>query len=136
LESNQRGGSDATVLAMLLVAGAIWYYYAHCELGSTRDSSFLVAYRPVGAESLWIHHERVQAAQEYRIWINNPRYLQTRVVNSINYPQADHVSGRDSGRKNQVTAQIRTNGASVAIGVFRVSFRDRNFLKIPRVPSV
>jgi hypothetical protein len=92
---------ESAVPAMLLVAGAIWYSYAHCELGSTRDSSFLVAYRPVGAESLWIHHERVQAGQEHRIWINNPRYLQTRAVNSINYAQADHVSGRDSGRKTK-----------------------------------
>jgi hypothetical protein len=53
---------ESTVLAMQLVAGTIWYYYAYCELGSTRAASFLVAYRPVGAETR-IDHERVQAAK-------------------------------------------------------------------------
>jgi hypothetical protein len=46
---------ESTVLAMLLVAGTIWYYYAHTESGSTRAASFLVDYRPVGVESPWIH---------------------------------------------------------------------------------
>jgi hypothetical protein len=62
-----RGGSlhkkaqiDSTVLAMLLVAGTIWYYYGHPELGSTRAASFLAAYKSMGAESPPIHHERVQ----------------------------------------------------------------------------
>jgi len=55
---------ESTVFAaLLLVAGTIWYYYAHPELGSTRAASFLVAYKPMGVESPRIHHERVQDAR-------------------------------------------------------------------------
>jgi hypothetical protein len=55
---------ESTVFAvLLLVAGTIWYYYAHPELGSARAGSFLVAYKPMGVESPRIHHDRVQAAR-------------------------------------------------------------------------
>jgi hypothetical protein len=55
---------ETTVLAiLLLVAGTFWYFYAHPELGSARAASFLVAYKPMGAESPRIHHDRVQAAR-------------------------------------------------------------------------
>jgi hypothetical protein len=56
---------ETTVLALLLLAaGSIWYYYTHPELGSARAASFLVAYKPMGAESPRIHHDRVQAAKD------------------------------------------------------------------------
>ena len=55
---------ERTVLAVLvLVAGAIWYYYAHPEMGSARAASSMVTYKPMGAESPRIHHDRVQAAR-------------------------------------------------------------------------
>jgi hypothetical protein len=55
---------ETAVLALLLVvAGTVWYFYAHSELGSARAASFLVAYKPMGAESPRIHHDRVQAAR-------------------------------------------------------------------------
>jgi hypothetical protein len=55
---------ESTALAiLLLVAGFTWYDYTHSELGSARAASFLVAYKPMGAESPRIHHERVQAAR-------------------------------------------------------------------------
>jgi len=55
---------EGTTLAVLmLVAGTLWYYYAHPELGSARAGSFLVAYKPMGVESPRIHRDRVQAAR-------------------------------------------------------------------------
>jgi len=55
---------ERTVLAVLvLVAGTIWYYYVHSELGSARAGSFLVAYKPIGAESPRLHLDRVQASR-------------------------------------------------------------------------
>ena len=55
---------ERTVLAVLvLFAGTIWYYYVHSELGSARAGSFLVAYKPIGAESPRLHLDRLQAAR-------------------------------------------------------------------------
>jgi len=55
---------ERTILAVLaLVAGTIWYYYAHPGLGSARAGSFLVAYKPIGADSPRLHLDRVQAAR-------------------------------------------------------------------------
>ena len=49
--------------ALMLIAGPIWYYYAHPELGSARAASVLVAYKPMGIESPRIHRDRVQASR-------------------------------------------------------------------------
>ena len=55
---------ESTVLAILLLgAGTIWYCYVHPELGSARAGSFLVTYKPIGAESPRIHQDRVQDAR-------------------------------------------------------------------------
>jgi len=55
---------EALVLAsLLLVAGTVWFFYAHPEMGSVRAASFQVAYKPMGAESPRIHGDRVQAAR-------------------------------------------------------------------------
>jgi hypothetical protein len=55
---------ERTVLAaLILVAGTIWYYYVHSDLGSARAGSFLIAYKPIGAESPRLHLDRVQAAR-------------------------------------------------------------------------
>lgn len=55
---------ESTVLSvLLLVAGTVWYYYAHPEVGSARAGSFQVAYKPMGVESPRIHRDRVEAAR-------------------------------------------------------------------------
>jgi len=53
----------ALLAALILVAGIIWFYYVHSDLGSARAGSFLVAYKPIGAESPRLHLDRVQAAR-------------------------------------------------------------------------
>ena len=61
----KKGKIERTLLAvLLLVAGIIWYYYAHPELGSARAASVLVDYKPMGIESPRIHRDRVQAARD------------------------------------------------------------------------
>jgi hypothetical protein len=55
---------ERTILAaLILVAGTIWYSYVHSDLGSARAGSFLIAYKPIGAESPRLHLDRVQAAR-------------------------------------------------------------------------
>jgi hypothetical protein len=49
--------------ALVLIAGTIWWYYVHPELGSARAASVLVDYKPMGAESPRIHRDRVQASK-------------------------------------------------------------------------
>jgi hypothetical protein len=51
------------LVPLVLVAGTIWYYYVHSDLGSARAGSFLVAYKPIGADSPRLHLDRVQAAR-------------------------------------------------------------------------